>query len=390
MRRSLIWAVGAITAALTSVAPAVAADGDTTRHGELWVTYDGSDGPGKGKHVVLISGDEEYRSEEALTQLGKILARHHGFKCTVLFAVDPKGGTIDPTVLDNIPGLEALEKADLMIIATRFRDLPDEQMKYIDAYVSSGKPIIGMRTATHAFKIAKGKTYERYSFDSKVEGWDGGFGRRILGETWISHHGHHGKQSSRGVIAPGMKDHPIVRGCEDIWGPTDVYTVRLPLDGKGTEKGTGPIWAKPPSGRSGKLDLSPFPSSGPSRHIGPVPFSILVLGQVLEGMKPTDKPVSDKKNDPMMPVAWTQTYQGAKGKAGRVFTTTMGAATDLESEGLRRLLVNAAYWCLGMEEKIPPRAKVEIVGEYKPSPFGFAGHKKGVKPADYAMKRASR
>ncbi len=349
MRQGSIWTVVAIATVLTSLSSAAAADADSARHGELWVTYEGPDGPGKGKHVVLVSGDEEYRSEEALTQLGKILARHHGFKCTVLFAVDPKSGMIDPTVPDNIPGLEALEKADLMIIATRFRDLPDEQMKYIDAYVSSGKPIIGMRTATHAFKIAKGKTYERYSFDSKVEGWDGGFGRRILGETWISHHGHHGKESSRGVIAPGMKDHPIVRGCEDIWGPTDVYTVRLPLPG----------------------DSKP-----------------VVLGQVLEGMKPTDKPVSDKKNDPMMPIAWTKTYQGAKGEAGRVFTTTMGAATDLESEGLRRLLVNAAYWCLGLEEKIPPGANVEIVGEYKPSPFGFAGHKKGLKPADYRMKPA--
>ena len=162
-----------------------------------------------------------------------------------------------------------------MIIATRFRDLPDEQMKHIDAYVASGKPIIGMRTATHAFNIAKGKTYDRYSFDSKQEGWDGGFGRRILGETWINHHGQHGKQSTRGVIAPEMKDHPIVRGCEDIWGPTDVYAVRLPL----------PDDSKP-----------------------------LVLGQVLEGMKPTDKPVSGKQNDPMMPIAWIKTYQGDKGQ----------------------------------------------------------------------------
>jgi type 1 glutamine amidotransferase len=351
MSRGSIWTVVAIMVAVTSISSAMAADAVAVRQGGLWVTCEGFDGPGKGKHVVLISGDEEYRSEEALTQLGKILARHHGFKCTVLFAVDPKSGAIDPTVPDSIPGLEALEKADLMIIATRFRDLPDEQMKYIDEYVASGKPIIGMRTATHAFKIAKGKTYERYSFDSTVEGWTDGFGRRILGETWINHHGHHGKQSSRGVVAPGMKDHPIVRGCEDIWGPTDVYTVRLPLPG----------------------DSKP-----------------LILGQVLEGMKPTDKPVSDRKNDPMMPVAWTRTYQGAKDKAGRVFTTTMGAATDLESEGLRRLLVNAAYWCLGMEDKIPPRANVEIVGEYRPSPFGFAGHKKGLKPADYAMKPAGR
>ena len=313
---------------------------------EPGVTYRGSDGPGKGRHIVLISGDEEYRSEEALPQLGKILARRHGFACTVLFAINPRTGEIDPVVPDNIPGLEALRTADLMIIATRFRDLPDPQMKHIVDYVESGRPIIGLRTATHAFRIARGKTYERYSFDSRQEGWVGGFGRRILGETWITHHGQHGKQSTRGIIAPGMKDHPIVRGCQDIWGPTDVYAVRLPL---------------------------------------PDDSKALVLGQVLEGMKPTDKPVSGEPNDPMMPVAWIRTYKGDGGKPGRVFTTTMGAATDLQSEGLRRLLVNAAYWCVGLEQKIPPKADVAIVGKYEPSPFGFGGHRKGVKPSDHRL-----
>src|SRR5215475_6141628 len=76
-----------------------------------WVTYQGDSGPGKGKHIVLVSGDEEYRSEESLPQLGKILAKHHGFTCTVLFAIDPTDGTINPNV-SNIPGLEALDKAD--------------------------------------------------------------------------------------------------------------------------------------------------------------------------------------------------------------------------------------------------------------------------------------
>src|SRR4051794_18339498 len=70
-----------------------------------WVVYEGSDGPGKGKHIVFVSGDEEYRSEEALPQLAKVLARHHGFKCTVLFAIDAKTGTINPNVNNNIPGL---------------------------------------------------------------------------------------------------------------------------------------------------------------------------------------------------------------------------------------------------------------------------------------------
>src|SRR5437660_5573380 len=111
---------------------------------EPWLVLEGGEGPGKGKHVVLVSGDEEYRSEEALPQLGKILAKHHGFKCTVLFAIDPKDGTINPNIKNNIPGLEALKTADLMIIATRMRDLPDEQMKHVVEYVNSGKPIIGM------------------------------------------------------------------------------------------------------------------------------------------------------------------------------------------------------------------------------------------------------
>src|SRR5437016_647459 len=132
-----------------------------------WVVYDGFDGPGKGKHIVLISGDEEYRSEEALPQLGKILAKHHGFKCTALFAIDPADGTINPNRNDNIPGLEALQTADLMILFTRFRNLPDEQMKYIADYVESGRPIVAMRTSTHAFDLKKSKTYANYSWQSK-------------------------------------------------------------------------------------------------------------------------------------------------------------------------------------------------------------------------------
>src|ERR1039458_8125066 len=110
------------------------------RGGDPWLVCEGAEGPGKGKHIVLISGDEEYRSEEALPQLAKILARRHGFKCTVLFAIG-KDGTIDPIRNDNIPGLESLRSADLMIIATRFRDLPDDQMKEVVDYVESGRPL---------------------------------------------------------------------------------------------------------------------------------------------------------------------------------------------------------------------------------------------------------
>ncbi len=312
-----------------------------------WVVYNGGDGPGKGKHIVLVSGDEEYRSEETLPQLGKILSKHHGFECTVLFAIDLKNGTINPNQNDNIPGLEALKTADLMVIFTRFRDLPDEQMKLIADYVESGRPILGLRTATHAFDLKKSKTFVRYTWTSKE--WDGGFGRQVLGETWVNHHGQHGKQSTRGLIAKGMEGHPILRGIRDgdVWGPTDVYEVRLPL-------------------------------SGDSRP--------LVLGQVLAGMQPGDKPVAGRQNDPMMPVAWVKSYTGKEGKTARVFTTTMGASQDLENEGLRRLLVNACYWALGMEDRIPERSKVDLIGEYKPLPFRFGGFAKGVKPSDHAMR----
>lgn len=314
------------------------------RSDDLWVEYPGGDGPGAGKHVVLVSGDEEYRSEEALPQLGKILSVRHGFRCTVVFAIDPATGAINPDVNNNIPGLEALDDADLMIIATRFRNLPDDQMQHIARYVESGRPIIGMRTATHAFNIPADGTYARFGWQSGE--WEGGFGRQVLGETWISHHGKHKEQSTRGVIAPGAEGHPIVRGCDDIWGPTDVYGVRLPLPG----------------------DSQP-----------------LVLGQVLTGMQPTDPPVVGPQNDPLLPIAWIKTYAAPGGKAGRVFTTTMGAATDLESEGLRRLLVNAAYWCVGLESQIPECAHVELVGEYRPTPYGFKGFVRGVKPAAHKL-----
>jgi len=324
---------------------------------DAWNTFPGGDGPGKGKQVVLISGDEEYRSEEALTQLAKILATRHGFGCTVLYAIDPETGEIAPNEQKNIPGLEALREAELMVIATRFRNLPDDQMKEIDDYLKSGRPVIGMRTATHAFNLAKDSPYAHYSFNYKGEkkDWAQGFGRLVLGETWISHHGHHKHESTRGLIAPGAAEYPILRGIKDgdIWGPTDVYGVRLPLPG----------------------DSQP-----------------LVLGQVLTGMEPDAPPVEGvqegaknklAKNDPMMPVAWVKTYAINGGPAGRVFTTTMGSSTDLESAGVRRLLVNACYWAVGLEDAISASSDVGIVGEFRPTMYGFRKDKTaGIAPTD--------
>jgi hypothetical protein len=335
--------------------------------GQQWLVFEGGgDGPGKGKHVVLLSGDEEYRSEEALPQLAKILSKEHGFTCTVLFALDPKTGEINPKEAHNIPNLAALDSADLLIILTRFRDPPEEDMKHIDDFLKAGKPVIGLRTATHAFNIAKGKPYARYSYNYKGDEkeWDKGFGRLVLGETWVSHWGSHKNESTRGIFAPDAKDSPLFNGIKDgeIWGPTDVYEAH-------------------PGGDSKVLLLGQVTKrNGPAKKADEDPFY---------GMSPDDKepaPPAKKKegsvdlNKPMQPVAWTKSYQLPGGKAGKALCTTMGSATDLTDEALRRFIVNGVYWLLDM--KVPEKAEVTIVGDYKPTAFGFDGFKKGMKPAD--------
>jgi hypothetical protein len=250
-----------------------------------------------------------------------------------------------------------------MIILTRFRNPSDEGMKHIEDFLKAGKPVIGLRTATHAFNSLTGD-YKKFNFNfnGAPKEWKDGFGRLVLGETWISHHGGHKEESTRGIFAPGAQGSPLLNGIKDgeIWGPTDVYGVRLPLPGDSKPIILGQVTKRKGPHMSEKQD----------------PFY---------GMRPTDdEPVQGKKNDPMMPVAWTKSYQLPDGKPGKSFTTTMGASTDLENEALRRLLVNAVYYLLDM--KVPEKANVDIVGDYKPSAYGFGGHKKGMKPADYVAK----
>lgn len=311
-----------------------------------WVAYNGKSGPGQRKHIVFLSGDEEYRSEEALPMLAKILAVRHGFKCTVLFAINPADHTIDPTTLTNVPGIEALDSADLCVMALRFRELPDAQMKHFVDYLGAGKPIIALRTSTHAFQYQPGSHSDYARFDWRNKDWPGGFGQQILGETWVSHHGEHGKESTRGIINPEFKGDPILRGIAEIWGPTDVYTVEhLPPEAK-----------------------------------------ILARGEVLSGMKPTDPPVNGPKNEPLMPLVWSKVYKLDAGRPGSAVVTTMGAAVDLQNAGLRRLLVNACYRLTGMENQIPANADVDYVGDYHPTWFGFGKFVKGVKPEELNLK----
>jgi hypothetical protein len=137
-----------------------------------------------------------------------------------------------------------------------------------------------------------------------------------------------------------MEGHPIVKGVEDIWGPSDVYSINS--------------------------------LTGDSKPI--------VMGQVLTGMEPTDKPNPSKD---LVPVAWIKTYTGPSGKIARIFTTTMGHAGDFKNEGFRRLLVNACFWCLGMEDQVPAKANVDLVGKYDPKPIGTKIHRKGLTPEQF-------
>jgi hypothetical protein len=308
---------------------------------EQWVTYVGNEGPGKGKKIVFVSGDEEYRSEEALPMLAQLLAKRFGFTCTVLFSIDPSSGEIDANQQSNIPGLDKLGSADLMVIFTRFRELPSDQMRYVDEYLKAGKPVIGLRTATHAFHYSKNldDAYAKYDFQSKVPGWEQGFGKLVLGETWVSHHGDHGKEGTRGLINEDQAANPLLNGVNDIWGPTDVYTV-------------------------GALEGA----------------DVLLYGQSTSGMT-AESPINADKE--ALPVAWTRAYQVPGGQKGKAFATTMGASIDLLNEDLRRLLVNACFWAVG--QQIPEKADVAFVSPYQPTMFGFDSFKKGTFPADYKL-----
>jgi type 1 glutamine amidotransferase len=304
------------------------------------LVFEGGAGAGTSKHIVLVSGDEEYRSEECLPMLATMLSERHGFKCTVLFAIDPATGQIAPNVTTNIPGLSALQSADLMVLFTRFRQLPDDQMQHIADFLDSGRPVIGLRTATHSFAFPPGTTGRFAHYDWRSTNWPGGFGRQVLGETWVAHHGQHGTQSTRGVINPELGDHPILRGVTDVWGPTDVYAIaHLPVDAR-----------------------------------------VLMHGQVLMGMRPNDTPAEGRQNDPMMPLVWVRDYIGPRGVTNFVLCSTIGSGPDFESEGLRRLIVNACHHLLGLE--VPEKADVQYVSAYEPTFFGFGKFKPGLTPED--------
>ncbi|MEO5913686.1 MAG: ThuA domain-containing protein [Luteolibacter sp.] len=307
-----------------------------------WVSYPGGKGPGAGKHVVLLAGDEEYRSEEAMPMLAKILSQHLGFQCTVLFSTDPDS-TINPNNGASLGKPEALDSADAIVTSLRFRKWSDEAMKHFDDAIQRGVPVVGIRTSTHSFQLPDTSAFKQYN----------SYGKNVLGEGWVNHWGKHKVEATRAIVEPGAVKDPILRGVSDVFVDSDVYEAYPPADA-----------------------------------------AILFRGQVLKGMNPTDEPAayekqraSDKQkqdiNSPMMAIAWHREVKNSAGKTNKILCTTMGAATDLVNPGLRRMVINGVLWGVGIE--IPKETDVTLVGDYQPNRYEFNGYKKGLKAADFEL-----
>lgn len=281
----------------------------------------------KPPHIVFVTGDEEYRSEESMPMLAKLAKRELGAEVTVLYSLDSLG-FIDPNRTDHIEGLEALETADLMVIFTRFRNLPENERSYITNYVESGKPIVGFRTATHAFMYKNDSTLVEFN-----EEWPA----KVFGQQWITHHGHFddGKFPVTDIsIKPEQENNPILNGFK----PFKAYSWLYHVDG-GDWKLQG--------------DSSP-----------------LLLGHSTKSQHEIDGDLDKFPLD--NPVAWTKSYTGSSGKKARVFFTTLGHPYDFKLVEVRKIALNGIFWALGRENEIPTDGvNVTLDEPYEPNNSGF-------------------
>jgi type 1 glutamine amidotransferase len=228
--------------------------------------------------------------------------------------------------VDNLPGLEALETADLAVFFIRYRFLPDDQLQKILAYCRSGKPRVGLRTTNHAFRY-------RVLPDDPKKKWDYGFGTEFFGQRFI---GYQAGQTEVSLIE-AQKGHAILRGVKPFRSPSWLYYA---------DKEEYPIAS----------DVVP-----------------LLMGH----------PVTAKPKTPPVPqlCAWFQVKDKPGGGKTRVFYTSLGHPQDFEIESMRKLLVNAVLWALGMDDQIPADGACALMpGPYEPLEVGLRKHKKGVFP----------
>ncbi len=281
----------------------------------------------KKPHIVFVTGDEEYRSEESMPMLARLAKRELDANVTICYALD-SAGYIAPNRTDHIAGLEALEDADLMVIFTRYRTLPEQERNHIVDYAESGRPIVGFRTATHAFK---------YENDSSLVYWNDEWPTKVFGQQWITHHGHFDDGANpltKVVTIEDQEAHPILNGFE----PMETFS-----------------WLYHVNGGDWKL----YGDSNP----------------ILQGTSLKSKHQMEGNLDqyPMTnPVAWTKSYTGKSGKPSRVFFTTLGHPYDFRLAGVRKIALNGIYWALERENEIPENgANVSLDVAYEPNNSGF-------------------
>jgi len=262
-------------------------------------------------HVVFVTGDDEYRSEITMPMIAAILEKTHGMRTSVAISRPI------PQTKTNIEGLEALETADLMVMFTRFRALPDDQVARVMKYVDAGKPVVGLRTSTHAFLYPEGSPHVALN---------DGFGRDVFGQKWITHHGN--KSSTQVTIHDASAAHPILRGVTPFLARSWLYHVE-PLNGPATIL----------------LDGGSINSQQASRH---------------------------DKYPPRQPVAWTREHKGA-----RVFFTTLGHPEDFSQASMRRLVVNGILWALGKDVPTGGADATPITPYVAPESFDLSKVPKG-------------
>ena len=239
--------------------------------------------------VVFISAENEYDASRTLPDFANELELKYGLACRILQGSTEASGP----QCNSIPGLEILPQADLAVLYVRRRALPPEQMKYLRDYIGSGKPIIGLRTASHAFAVPKDK------MPSGLVDWPQ-FDPDVLGGNYQGHHGNKSEDGPKTYvrIQPGMESHPILKGVPagEIHVRSWLYKV-LPLGSRTT---------------------------------------ILMTGRV-----------DDRK--PHEPVAWTN----IRSDGGRVFYTSLGHPDEFKLPWFRRMLINGVFWA--MDKPVPAK-----------------------------------
>ena len=223
-------------------------------------------------HVVMLIAEREYETQQSLKRFSE--DREKAYRFTVVAA--------DPKDRNRLVGLDNLRDADLMLVSVRRRTLPTEQLAVIRDFILQGKPVIGIRTASHAFSLRNKKPPE-----GRTDWQD--FDQVVFGGNYTNHHGND-LQVKISLADTGSK-HPIVKG----------------IDGNKQYFSSASLYRVSPLMQGAK---------------------VLMRGQV--------------KGHPAEPIAWT--YRRADG--GKSFYTSLGNTEDFQGLLLPALLENALVWGL--------------------------------------------